>query len=463
MKNNKTYNWKSLEAGIKADLKKEQENIILNDTPFYPLAFHAKMPEDVDFDNGHLSFRFKEFKLNGLQSLNVTSTSFKESKNQVHIQMRIDEMILKAKYEINGKYASQITMDTAGNMREFGEDYSREAGASDSGVEPLSSTEVDAMLTQARDQKTPIQATVHGPTLMSTYNEHSESYNSAFVVSDTLRKLWAAQGVTTQMSRDTHDALNNNTIVNSKTKLYANNLPFNNNAGTQQTNVAFALQVMSIQAKKEGNTALATKYSEAALAAASFNKTVNSLGSGDSGADPMTGEQVFSTLDDHNASHKKVSNSEFKNMIDQANDQDSKDGGADEEARNNGWRILRGEERALIRERLFLFEEEMMKIKGVKPELLWEGDCWAELGETEASVTLRYDEERAEWKTSESKITLPGFAIEIDDSFWKGKTADVVRERLTSIHFVKSLLQSKVKLTLEKLVQKSALQAITAI
>lgn len=460
MKKNKTYDWKSLEANLSAGLEKQHTSIQLQDTPFYPLAFHTEMPENVAFENGHLSFRFKDFTWSALNKISLDADSCKYDGNQINIGMRLDNVALKAKYEINTKYANKITLDTGGNMRELDESSSREAGASDSGVEPLSPTEIDAMVTQARDQKEPIQGTLHGPTLMSTYNEHTESYNTAFVTSSNLRTLWAAGGSTTQMSRDTHDSLDNNTVVNSPTKVYANGLTYNFNAASQQTNVSIALTMMAIQAKKEGNTALEAKYRDAAKAAAGFKETVNDTGDGTQPAN-MTGDQVYSQLNDPKASVKQVSDEQFRNMLDQANDEDSKEGGADEEAVQNGWRILRGDERKMIRERMFLFQEELLAIKGIEPELLWAGDCYAELKGTEASITLTYDGQKSVWKVTDSEVRLPGFSIEVDDSFWSGKTADIVRERLANIHFVKSLLQSKIQSSIQNILERVAVQSIS--
>ena len=307
-------------------------------------------------------------------------------------------------------------------------------------------------------KKTPINATANGPELMSSYQKHSESYNSAFVVSENLRQLWAAQGVTTEMSRDTHEAVSNDTTINSDSKVYANGLKYNPNAGTQQTNVSTALLVMALKAKGEGNTKLYEKYKAASKASATFQNNVNP----NNNAPTSNKTDVYNRLNDKSLKMKEMSDEEFDNMFDQANDEDGQDGGADEKALSNGWRILKGDERKLIRERMFLFEEEMTMIKNSKPELWWAGECWATLNGTEASVTLNYDESNSEWEVSDSKVSLPGFAIELDDSFWTGKTADIVRERMASIHFVKSLLQSKIKSSLENMMGKVVLRSFTA-
>jgi len=454
MKKNNNYNWSAVEKNIQAYIQKEQKNIELKDTPLYPLAFHAKMPENADFENGHLSFKFKDFSINGLEATTLAQNACTRKKNRIHMTLRMDQLQLKARYEIYSKFADRITMDTGGNLMEFDESYSREAGTSDNDVQPLSPTEIDTMVTQARDQKPKIQGTYHGPSLLSRYNEHSESYNSAFVVSANLRQAWASGGITTQMSRDTHDALNDGTIINDKT--YSNNLSYNGNAGTQQSNVAIALKVMALKAKSEKNEVLEQKYNAAAKSAASFQNQVNPNDS----APKSTGADVYKKLNDKSETIEEMSDEEFKNMMDQASDDNSKDGGAAAEARKNGWRVLKEEERKSIRERLFLFQEELLKLQNVEPELLWTGDCHASLHGAEATITLDYNESASQWDAKECDVTLPAFAIDIDDSFWTGKTADVVRERLASIHFVKSLLQTKIQSGIENLVEKSVISGI---
>jgi hypothetical protein len=461
MKKDNTFDWKSLETKLSAGLKQEHNSIRLNDTPFYPLAFHAEMPENVEFENGHLSFRFRDFSLNALNNAALNTSACSNNGNELTIAMRLNDADLKGRYEINTKYAGKITLDTGGNMRELNEAFAHEAGSADNGVQPMSQPEIDAMVTQARSQRDPIQGTVHGPNLMSAYNEHSESYNTAFVTSANLRTLWAAGGATTQMSRDTNDALNNSTVVNSPDKLYANGLTYNYNAASQQSNVAIALRIMAIQAKREGNTALETKYNDAAKAAASFNETVNQTGSDGTQPAHLNGPQVYDKLNDTTMSMIQLSDEQFNNMIDQATDEDSKEGGAAAAAAvQNGWRILNGDERKMIREKMFLFQEELTVIKDIQPELLWAGDCHADLKELEATITLTYNKDTAAWNVKESQVTLPGFYIEIDDKNWKGKTADIVRERLANMHFVKSLLQNKIQSGIQSILEKVALQSL---
>ncbi|THU38332.1 hypothetical protein FAM09_16790 [Niastella caeni] len=460
MKKDKIFDWQSLETRLSAGLQQEQNSFQLKDTPFYPLAFHAEMPENSEYENGHISFRFKDFTLSALNSLTLNTDACRHTGNELSIALRLNDAALKARYEINTKYASRITLDTGGNMRDLDATACGEGGADNNGVAPLSQDEIDAMVTQARSHRDSIQETMHGPTLMSAYNEHSESYNSAFVTSERLRKLWAQGGITTQMSRDTHDSLNNNTVVNSATTLYSNKRTYNQNAASQQVNVAFALTIMESQARNDGNTALADKYKAAANAAASFQSTVNQTGDDKKQPANMTGSQVYDTLNNPMMQLVSVSDEQFNNMIDQANDADSKDGGADAVAIENGWRILDADERKMIRERMFLFQEELTAIKGIQPELLWAGDCQADLKGMEATITVTYDTQTAAWTVSHSEVTLPGFYMEVDDATWHGKTANIVRERLANIHFVKSLLQSKIQSGIQSILEKVIVQSL---
>ena len=217
---------------------------------------------------------------------------------------------------------------------------------------------------------------------------------------------------------------------------------------------------MALQATRDGNTALAAKYTDAAIAAASFNETVNQTGS--TGKEPahMTGNQVYDKLNDTTMSMVQLSAEQFNNMIEQASDDESKEGGAAAAAIQNGWRVLSGDERKMIRERMFLFQEELTAIKGIEPELLWAGDCHADLKGTEAKITLARNEQTAEWKIKETQVILPGFFIEVDDAAWHGKTAEIVRERLANMHFVKSLLQTKIQSGIQSILEKVVLQSL---
>lgn len=457
MKNNNTHNLNAFTTALIEGLEREQKNTYLKDTPFYPLAFNTIMPKEVDFENGHLSFRFKDFIIEGLHHFKIKSND--QNENEIKIGLSFNEAKLKATYEINSKYTQKINIDTAGNLQELDDSHAKAAGADDEKVAPLTQEEIDEMVTQARAQKKPIQGTYHGPTLMSTYNKHNESYNTAFATFPMLRTLWAKGGITTQMSRDTSSALNNGTVVNSSTKKYANGIGYNYNAAGQQVNISMALGALALDASKKGNKALADKYMAAAMASSSFKENVDATGNGSEPAN-MTGKQVYATLDDKSAKMKEISPEQYKNMLDQANDESSKDGGADEEALKNGWRVLRNDERKMMRERMFLFQEELMAIKDIKSELLWSGDCIADLQGTEAILTFTFDNAKSDWKLTNTSISLPGFALELDDSFWTGNAAKIVRKRLTSIHFVKSLLKSKVQSSIKNMLEKVATQSI---
>lgn len=457
MKKYKNVNWKSLETAMIDGIKNEQNQVSLKDTPFYPLAFHTEMPESAGFDNGHVSFRFHDFNINGLDTLELNSELCKTDKNKLHIVLRWKGVSLKAKYEVKANYASRINIDTGGNMQELDESYARAAGGPDNGVPPLSPDEVDTMVTQARNQKDPVSATYHGPTLMSSYYQNNESYNTVFCTSARLRALWSNGGVTTQMSRDTSSALTTNAVINNNT--YSNGSNYNQNAFQQQVNVSLALYVLANTYPK--GSPQYQKYMAAATDSSSFSTNVQTLGNNSPSIPPMTGPDVYSTLNDQSKTPQEISIDEFINNMNQASGDGSTSAGADEEATKNGWRILSEQERRDIRERMFLFREELMTDKSTHFDLLWSGDCHAELKGAEATMILAYIEEKATWKIIESDVKFPAFAVEVDDTMWTGKVADIVRERLASMHFVKSLLQNKIQSCIQKVTEKVILHSLT--
>lgn len=456
MKNNKKVNWQSLETAMVNSIKNEQNQVSLKDTPFYPLAFHTDMPENIDFDNGHVSFRFHDFNIKGLDTLELNSELCKTDKNKLHIALRWNDISMKAKYDVKATYASKINMDTGGNMQELDESYARDAGGTDNGVTPLSQAEIDTMVNQARDQKEPINGTYHGPTLMSSYYKNNESYNSVFCISGRLRGLWSNGGVTTQMSRDTSSALGTSASINGNT--YSNGLTYNANAFQQQINVSIALYTLANTYPQE--SALYQQYMTAASDSSNFSTNVQTLGNDSPNIPSMTGTDVYSVLNDKSKSPQINTTENFINNMKQANGDESTSAGADEEAAKNGWRILSEQERRDIRERMFLFQEELMADKSNHFDLLWNGDCHAELRGAEATMTLTYNEEKAAWKITESNVKFPAFAVEVDDSMWTGNIADIVRERLASMHFVKSLLQNKIQSSIQKVTEKVILQTL---
>jgi hypothetical protein len=457
---NNTHDWNTIENKLSAYLKNDEARIQLQDTPYYPLSFHTEMPENVDFDNGHLSFRFKDFALSALHHISLDKNSCRQEGDALSIAVNLGQVMLNAKYEINAKYAAKINLDTAGNLQELDESYAKPAGASDDDTKPLSPDEIDSMIEQARDQKEPMSLTLHGPVLLSDYNVHNEAYNDAFVISESLRYLWAQDGVTTEMSRDTHKALNDNSVINPDSKKYVNGYDYNFNAGAQQLNVSFALDVLAKKALEEGNTILYDRYHNASLAALSFGETTKGTGDGKEPAQ-MTGSEVYATLNDPKAKKIEVTEAQYKNIMDQANDERSKDGGAAEEAVRNGWRVLDNEERRMIRERIFIFQKELMAIKDVVPVLLWTGDCHASLQGSQLTFKFTYNDLQSSWQLIHSEVKLPGFAIQVDDALWTGKAAEVARERLSNMHFVKSLLQGKIESGIQQILENALIQVLS--
>jgi hypothetical protein len=77
-----------------------------------------------------------------------------------------------------------------------------------------------------------------------------------------------------------------------------------------------------------------------------------------------------------------------------------------------------------------------------------------------ALCEVTYNKQTAAWTVDHSQVTLPGFYLEVDDAGWHGKTADIVRERLATIHFVKSLLQSKIQSGIQSILEKVIVQSL---
>lgn len=107
-----------------------------------------------------------------------------------------------------------------------------------------------------------------------------------------------------------------------------------------------------------------------------------------------------------------------------------------------------------------MFREELNADKSTHFDLLWAGNCHTDLKGAQAQMVLTYNEEKATWNIKESDVIFPAFAMEVDDSMWNGKVAEIVRERLASMHFVKSLLQNKIQSGIQKVTEKVLLHSL---
>lgn len=422
-------------------------------TPELPLVFNTAMPEGHAFDHGNIGIRFSAMSLEGGQQVVLQGITRSPQPKGFELQLQLPELRLSGQYSVDAIHVPQITLDHGGNLMALDDaaDY-QPAGATAGVVDPLSPEQTQAMLDQASAQKVNLRSTPNGQALLETFNEHNETFNTVFVTSQAARTAWAAEGVTKAMAVDTHQSLNNDTVVNPKQKFYAPNVTYNSNAFNQQLQMV----VNTVAADPDFNPFdpsaqldPGSPYVKASLAAMTFGYSVNTTGNDKSTITELKPASVYHEVKTQ-APAQQATVAELKNIIDQG----AGAGGAVETAQKNQWRILDEEDRGKVRRFLFNAIQERLEKMQLKPVPLWQGGCSATIRGVNAQVQLTINA-YGQCQVSTCRFDIPAFALEIDDSAWQGKVGQKTRERLNQIFFIKRLLHDKLQQGLKQWLEQA--------
>jgi hypothetical protein len=252
--------------------------------------------------------------------------------------------------------------------------------------------------------------------------------------------------------------VNTNNVVNPKSKTYGKGVTYNGNAFVQQLNLV--VNTASTDPKfnpwdPKAKPNPDSKYTKASLAALSFGKAVSTTGNTNKQVTELTSEQVYKQVDKFDQEPPQSSVPELQNVLKQG-----MSGAGADEANENGWVILDEEQRNMVRLWVHSNIREKANAKKIVSEPLWSGSCHASIRGVEVSLDIMMNPETRELDIKNTSILLPVFEFEITDSTWTGKIAEVVRERLSQIYFVKSLIHQQVEAGLKSLLQVSVLNVL---
>lgn len=458
MKN--SSNLKVLEALITTRLAQQTHACTMPKSPEFPLAFNANMPEGHAFPHGDVHIAFSEMEVSGVQDINVDTLIEDKGNGSYQLKISFPSISIRGNYTVSSQYAKNITMDTGGDMFDESISNHQPAGANTGNVDPFTPDQKSAMLDQARKQKTHLRETANGQALLSTFNDHNETFNTVFVTSDAARIAWAADGVTKAMALDTHTTLtldekdnNNEKPINSKDKQYAPNVTYNSNSFNQQLQIIVNtvaadpnFNPYDPKAKLDPNS----KYVKASLAAMTFGYSVNNTGNDKKNTKELSSSKIYDHVKTQTPP-QDATVAELQNIIDQG----AGTGGAVEQATKKKWRILDEEDRGKVRYFLFQALQEKLLKKNTKPEPLWSGDCRASIPDVTAALSLSKEPCQQKLRIDSTQIDIPAFSLDINDAQWNGDLGQHTRERLNQIFFIKRLLHDKLQQAISDFIQPS--------
>jgi hypothetical protein len=429
----------------------------LTDTPDFPLAFGVELPDGLRSSRGNVGIRFSDFAIEGITAVCVDPQRSSIEGNRASLSLAWDELRVVGRYTLTAMPVPVITMDTAGSLLDYDDNDVRPAGAP--AVTPLDPAQQSAMLDQARQQRTRLMDTPNGAQLLNHYNEHNETFNTVFATSQAARAAWAAHGATKDMAIHTHAALDPNdhqtTIVNpheTDATFGTQKVSYNQNAFVQQLQITVNtiaadpnFNPFDPNAKPDPNS----KFTKAAIAALTFKSAVGQTGNSKSNTHPMTGEQVHGSVKT-GSPPPHATLDELNNVIQQGV---QPGGGAAAVAIERNWRVLDEDDRRLVRRHLYATSKERAERAEASPDTLWSGACGARIAGASAQIELEFG---ADARVLSSTIELPAFEFELDDSAWSGAAAEIARERLGAVSFIRSLLRERIETGLGEQIASAA-------
>lgn len=435
------------------------ETLHLADTPGYPLARSVEMPGTLDYPTGSLTFRLGALRLRAEGRPEALAEETRGDSR--HIVHRIPALVLTGRYALDTRPDEVREIDTAGNLRRLAAEARQPtlpAGARAVAPSHPDDETVRRWTTRADAHRTKLMKTENGRQALIQYGTHNESYydifNGSSSVSSNLRKKWAEKGVTQRMSEHTYGTTDPDKAAGARPSA-GDQQPvndwedpheggkYNAHAWQQRTTVQTALttEAARIQQKDPDK---AQRLRDAATAAEGFSKSVQDTGNDGSQTTPMTQDNVYTAIDQHSGEMPAVSPDEMAryNGLAAFTDGEVQALPAEQEDQPEepeDWIALSDEERTIIQEfGAAAYHDEALEGPQAT-DTLHAGACTARLEDVRITTRLTPDGAPAD-----VTVELPDLALNVDDEEWRGTAADVARERLAAMRFVRTLLQDAV-------------------
>lgn len=408
------------------------------DSPVFPLARTVEMPPGHAYPTGAVGLQWTGLHLEGLADLAVAAAA-----DGPRWTLTLEGVTLRGRYRLEAKPDPVLDLDTAGNLMELRREARGPAVAGGGGGAP--DPEAEQWLATARQQREALGQTDNGLQLIALYNQHNEVYEEVFRTSPTLPSNWQAGGVTRAMAADTNAAVQAGGTINPPDKDYGGGVTYNSNAFVQQLNVAVETVLSDpnfnpYEPLTQQN--LHGKYWAAAKAALSFGKGVSeSTGNTKSRVTAMAAAGVYQAVQSQSSGLPPVTDAEAKGVLGSA--MAAGPGAGAPEA--PGWIVIDEDDRRRVRSIVALRAKARAEDGAVRGETLFSGALLAEIGRVEAEVALEVDAASGRARAAGVRVTLPAFALEIDDTDWSGPVAEVARERLTGTFFLRGLLADGIR------------------
>ena len=401
------------------------------------LLRHVTMPKHALFDEASIAIRCTEVSFP--EGIKVKQRTHLETEKSIVTSFELKETPFIVRYKLDANYDPKSEIDVAGNW------------SVKEKKDPNDSEEKEGWLNQARNERTELEKTENGKKLLAEYQKHQKAYNLAFSVK-TFADVWNdPDGVTQNMARDTHSALQKGTAVNENSYNSVNGkVSYNKHA----FDISYDLQLTLLgimgdeeqiynNAETPGGRVTTDELQNALDAIDNFQNEIYDKCSKDKTImDPepddckiMTKDEIYDTI--NNASERIPKDSKKTNphiiykyyqkrLLNQANDR------------------IKDEIDKYGKESFFrkFFSETQMRSKK-SSIILHEGEFKGLL--TDNGLNINVLIEKINGKTSNIKVlnvSIPDFEMNIDSEKWSSEYKSMLEKKVQDVTFVKEIVRN---------------------
>ncbi|MFN3945403.1 MAG: hypothetical protein ACK4K7_10780 [Allosphingosinicella sp.] len=403
----------------------------------FPLAGHVAVPGSEI--GGSLMIEFARLEFGPLAIADVALGPDEDEGTQ-EVTVTLGAAQLQGHYELFGLESPSIDLDIGGAVRPFPAldalSLGAVAGATD---DPPAITEKQYdQIMQANEQKPKLAQSAAGQQMLDAYNQFNDVYHDAFKSNAYLRQHWSANGAVAEMSDHTSDALDQGTVVNPPDKTFGTSgVNYNMNAFQQKLNVW---------------AACVNSNPDAAAAALKFGTTVEGTGNSKTNVNPMTGDDVYSTVNETKPAplvmllaspEEHPLHAPLLSIVQNSHDERHLDMLA---ARGMD---LNDDEVQALQE----IYAESLRVRDPAARLtIAAGNCAVAVGRTAYRFRLTRQANGAiTVKLVQSTLSLDG--LDYGGAQWPGEAGQVARERLESAAFLRGIIEDRINSQLTRLVR----------
>ncbi|SDB39043.1 hypothetical protein SAMN03159382_03190 [Pseudomonas sp. NFACC23-1] len=401
----------------------------------YPLASHVDIPSNSN--GGELLLALNDISVSPVKLLSVVP-----DRDASRIVVNLAPMQLSGTYDLFGLESAKVQLDTGGLMAPLAS-FAVGASTVDDADPPTITEKQYDQLQQANDQRTQLNQTANGRSLLDTFNQHNDAYTDVFNNNSQLRTSWAKGGAIAEMFDYTSQALATSGMpVNPQDKLFGTQqLSYNMHAFSQKIHLYYACL---------------KPYPDAAVAALSFQAQVaTNTQNTQQTVVPMTADSVYNTVNTAPPANQAALQLQIQSLQETfARIADNTHDDTDLDLCVQHGFVMDPD--TIVRVQAIYAES--LRLHDPKRRLpLHSGPFSSSLAESHFVFALSEQPDGAlTLKLQRSSLSVP--VLDLETAQWQGQAGEIGRSRLGSANFIRGILEDRIASQLTRVLRTLASQ-----